>query len=642
MPFNHQRHPSTNLLAPAFIISALVFVGIAFLSTDLFRHVLGGVGDSQHTVMHQLGFAAAVVLTVLAVLLYSTMRHQRNALFNESNTLKQIIELEPECVKTVAADGTLVSMNPAGLDFCEADSFEQLNGACVFDLVVPEDRERFMDFHRRVIGGSSEQLEFDIMGLKGTRRTMRTFAVPLPQNDPVETTLHLAITHDITATKKIENEMRYRASHDPLTALLNRNEFEKRLRECLHESPAHCTHAVLILDVDQFKLINDSAGHIAGDELLKSVGNTLKQNLRRHDTIARFGGDEFAVLLEDCSLQHVDQVAEKLRASLENSEFFWDGRRFKLTASIGATFIDQQLDLTGILIQADTACHIAKEKGRNRVAIFEHDDEEILRKQGEISWVSKIHEGLAESRFILYAQHIVSLDPARGATGAELLVRYRDADGSILPPGGFIAAAERFGLMPKIDCYVIDRAIDFMEANPRVLNDIAMFYINISGASITNRNVLDCIERRVAANPDIAAHLCLELTETATISDLAAARQFIDSVKAMGIKLALDDFGTGVSSLSYLKNLPVDIVKIDGEFVKDLVDDPLDLAMVKAINEIAQLLGKTTIAEFVENDNIRQQLLEIGVDYAQGFGIDLPRPIEALVIADDDLYSQAS
>lgn len=627
------------LIHPAFLISTLIAISIwiidpavdALLSKELsFLEQL--LQPSAIEIFYLLTFSSIIILTgSLSTFFYLLLKNQDQRFRQEQQLLKSIIESEPECVKTVSAEGCLLSMNPAGLELIEAESFEAIRGLSVYDLIAPEHKQQFKTFHQQVIAGDAKQMQFDLIGLKGTRKTMETHAVPL-LGENNEDTIHLAITRDITESKRMSNKLIYQASHDILTGLVNRGEFKNRLSQSLFRSSTdQSKHAIFFMDLDQFKVINDTCGHLAGDELLKKTAGIIRSQLRQQDTVARLGGDEFAVLLNYCNSTEAEQLANTLRLKIEALDFFWEGRIFKITCSIGVAIIDYTTaDIEEALKNADAACLVAKEKGRNRVYLHDADDEATLKKQGEMQWISRIHDGIANNRFYLFAQLIEGLDKNQLKHHAEILIRYRDNSGTIVPPGAFLPAAERYGVMVKIDRYVVESTLSYLSENPTLLESIDTFCINLSGQSIADEDFLNFVIAQLAVNSSLAKNICFEITETAAISDLSSAHDFILQVKKFGCRFSLDDFGSGLSSFAYLKNLPVDFVKIDGEFVKDIAEEELDLAMIRSINEIAQLMGKQTVAEFVESEAIRSLLINIGVNYAQGFGIHKPQAIEEL------------
>jgi len=441
-------------------------------------------------------------------------------------------------------------------------------------------------------------------------------------------------SHKYTAKELyIEKErVSYHASHDALTGLVNRREFEIQANELLELSKQNNSqHALLYIDLDQFKIVNDTCGHIAGDSLLKQLGSLLNHKVREGDTLARLGGDEFGVLLEKCNLQKAVTIANGLRDTVHDFHFNWGNNVFSVGASVGVVAITRNSqDIETIRSAADTACYAAKDKGRNRVHVYEPDDKELAQRHGEMRWVSKITQALKDGLFTLYSQPIVST----GKSGnkilySELLIRMVGENGKVFPPGAFLAAAERYDLMEKIDRWVVEKALRYIakKSDRNSGNNTECYGINLSGNSVGNRAFLDFITRNIKDNKIPGENICFEITESTAISELNNAIRFISELKKYGCKFALDDFGRGLSSFAYLKNLPVDYLKIDGVFVKDIHHDPIDLAMVKSINEIGHLMGMKTIGEFVEDKEIFELLGKVGVDYAQGIWLSKPRQL---------------
>ena len=433
-------------------------------------------------------------------------------------------------------------------------------------------------------------------------------------------------------TARNEAQIRYQASHDALTGLHNRHEFERgaeRLIESTQKNQGE--HALCFMDLDQFKIVNDTCGHIAGDELLRQLSDVLRSAVRSTDTLARLGGDEFGVLMEHCSLEQATRTANVLQRSIQQFQFAWEGETFQIGVSIGLVAIDEAvLSVNELLKQADAACYMAKDLGRNQIQVYNADSTHIERRHGEMQWVARINQALEKNRFTLYAQAIESLGKGAGRH-YELLVRMISEAGKIIPPGSFLAAAERYDLMQKIDTWVIENAFGLIAQNPAFIDDVEFVSINISGQSITSVHFLNSVIRQLESLDIDASKICFEVTETAAISNLRAATGFISRLKKLGCHFALDDFGSGLSSFGYLKNLPVDYLKIDGIFVKDVADDPIDHAMVKSINDIGHVMGMKTIAEFVESDEIKSKLKDLHVDFVQGFDIGRPRPFEELL-----------
>ncbi len=444
---------------------------------------------------------------------------------------------------------------------------------------------------------------------------------------------------DITETHRLSQQLSHQARHDALTELPNRREFEERLGRALESARRdECEAAMCYLDLDQFKVINDTCGHMAGDELLRQLSQTLRTRVRKHDTLARLGGDEFGVLLEQCSIAEALRVAEQLRAAVEAFRFQWAQKSFRIGVSVGLVSVDATSgDITDLLSRADAACYAAKDQGRNRVHVYDDADSDLAQRHGEMQWVMHVQHALEEGNFCIDCQPIVPIgqDGPSGQDGAEgghyeLLLRMQDDQGRLVPPGVFLPAAERYNLIGRVDRWMVGAALDWLSNAEPGKCDMAFCSINLSGQSLAEEGLLEFIIARLHDSGVSPGRICFEITETAAIANLARATRFITALKDIGCRFALDDFGSGLSSFAYLKTLPVDYLKIDGMFVKDIVDDPIDREMVRSINEIGHLMGKRTIAEFVENDEILAVLRDIGVDYAQGYGIGRPRPLAEL------------
>ncbi len=441
----------------------------------------------------------------------------------------------------------------------------------------------------------------------------------------------VVVLSDITERKEMDSKLSHLASHDALTGLMNRYEFEKRVARVISTTlQGHTEHAMCFLDLDQFKVINDTCGHAAGDELLRQLGRLLNGIIRKRDTLARLGGDEFGVLMEHCMLAQSKSIADKILKAIVDYQFFWDGKVFRIGVSIGLVAITEfSGNITEVLKRADAACYLAKDLGRNRVHIYHPDDTELAIRHGEMQWVGYINHALEDNRFCLYAQPILSLDGV--GQGYELLIRMLDEQGNTILPGAFLPAAERYNLIERLDAWVIDHVGGFMAEYPAFTERVDFISINLSGASLTKVGLLESILSNLGKSGVMPGKVCFEVTETVAVSHLGSAISFIRKLREYGFKFALDDFGSGISSFGYLKNLPVDYLKIDGMFVKDIATDPIDYAMVKSINEIGQVMGMQTIAEFIENDNIREMLKAIGVNYGQGNGMGKPVLLQELV-----------
>jgi diguanylate cyclase (GGDEF)-like protein/PAS domain S-box-containing protein len=444
------------------------------------------------------------------------------------------------------------------------------------------------------------------------------------------------VIRDVTRSRELTEELNWQTQHDPLTGLANRRAFEERMKKLLGESKQYNhEHHLLYLDLDQFKVVNDTCGHDAGDELLAQIGAILQQHLRQSDLLARLGGDEFGILLECCNETHSFRIANLLRLAIQDFRFCWQNQTFRVGVSIGvAKITGEEVKAAEILSNADSACYVAKDQGRNRVHFHQMDACESSAQQREMQWISKIQAALDENRFKLYAQRIQETNNKQShSKHYEILMRMVGEKGELIPPGAFLPAAERFNLMPSLDRWVIDNV--FMElkcwAEANAGEHDIVIAINLSGTSLADQSLLEHILEQLEDLPLSANSICFEITETAAIGNLSVAMNFITTLRNKGCRFALDDFGSGLSSFAYLKTLPVDYLKIDGHFVKDIVDDPIDRAFVESINQIGHVMGLSTIAEFVENDEILKILSEIGVNHAQGYGIHKPCPIEDIL-----------
>ena len=437
------------------------------------------------------------------------------------------------------------------------------------------------------------------------------------------------VFHDVTESRELNRRLSYHASHDVLTGLVNRSEFEHRLDRALKATVANETsYAICYLDLDQFKIINDTCGHAAGDAVLGQAGALLKSKVRWRDTLSRIGGDEFGLLLESCSLDEALRTAETLREAVRGYKFTWEDRTFRLGASIGVVPINSETgDVASLMSAAESACQAAKEFGRNRVHSFEENDIDLMRRRREMQWAARINAALEEGRFDLYRQTIRPLQTDEEGLHYEILLRMRDEAGKIISPDNFIAAAERYGLMPAIDRWVIQHTFRWLVSCADERQKLAMCAINLSGQSLGDDKFLPYVIEEFHASGLDATKICFEITETAAIASFSQANRFIRALKELGCKFSLDDFGTGMSSFGYLKHFPVDYLKIDGSFVKEILNDPIDREMVRSINEIGHLTGKQTIAEFAESDEVIAMLKTLGVDYAQGYAISRPQSV---------------
>ncbi len=531
----------------------------------------------------------------------------------------------------LSADGHVLHTNHFGARYLGYEA-RALLGRSMLDLYVADDRPLAMESlaAAREMPGRVHRWDIrqvkkngEIIWMRNTARAVRDGGLDLV----------LLTCEDIDDAYRLSELLNFQTSHDELTHLANRKTLEQRLQQVIASAQSeHTEHALAILDLDQFKLINDSYGSAAGDDLLREVAGLIKDTARKRDTIARIGSDEFAVLLEDCPVALAQHSAETLRRVIESHVFAWQGRNYSVSASIGIVPINDASDTPGnVLSLADTACYAAKDSGRNCVHTYESDNLPVQQRHGEMRWAVRISQAMNDARLELHCQLIAPLTAAGhdGRRGAhyEILLRMRDEQGGLILPGEFLPAAERYNLSRRIDRWVIDTVFKWLMARPRALLEVGQVSINLSGKSIGNAEMLNFILAAFLDGRVPADKICFEITETAAIADLVGATQFIARLKECGCHFALDDFGSGFSSLTYLKQLPVDYLKIDGAFVRDMASDPIDYAMVRSINDIGHLLGKRTVAEFVESAATMDLLRTLGVDFAQGYAVGRPLPI---------------
>lgn len=445
----------------------------------------------------------------------------------------------------------------------------------------------------------------------------------------------VVVFRDVSHERKLTQQLSWYASHDTLTGLMNRREFEQQIAAALHSAKheGH-THALLYIDLDQFKIVNDTCGHSAGDVLLQLLAKMLQTLMRDSDVLARLGGDELGVLLPHCPPDHAMLIADQLRQSIKAFRFVWDSRSFEIGASIGLVEITHDSkSMTELLMAADQACYLAKEQGRNRVHHYMESDLMLAQRQGEMQWVSRLNEAFEHNFFRLYALPIVHLG-AQDEEHDEVLIRIQNNKGDLILPGAFIPAAERYDLMVAIDRWVIRAVCDHVRSERQAQNGqrsaAAVYSVNLSGTSLNDEGLHDYILQQFAEFGIEPSQICFEVTETAAIANLPKAQSFMTRLKALGCRFSLDDFGSGLSSFAYLKALPVDYLKIDGMFIRDIKSNAISCALVKAINEVGHVMGMRTVAEYVEDEETLQLVRDLGVDYAQGYAVGSLRPMSSI------------
>jgi diguanylate cyclase (GGDEF)-like protein/PAS domain S-box-containing protein len=559
------------------------------------------------------------------------------ALFREKESAQITLRSIGDGVITTDADSNVEYINPVA---------EELTGWKVDDASGRPIDEIFRGFHEETCEPLENPLAVSIRRSRAIKSVRPTLLIRRDGNElyiestasPIrdgkgDVTGGVLVFHDVSESRELNRRLSYHASHDILTGLVNRSEFESRLERALKSAKARETsYALCYLDLDQFKIVNDSCGHSAGDALLGQLGALLKSKIRWRDTLARLGGDEFGVLLESCSLEQAIETAEALRVAVGEFKFMWDDRSFRLGVSIGVVPITaDNEDVAALMSAADSACAAAKEAGRNRIHSYQENDIDLMRRRREMQWAARINNALEENRFELFRQTILPLQTPEEGAHYEILLRMRDENGGIIAPGLFIEAAERYSITPNIDRWVIKNAFRWLVSEADERERLALCSINLSGQSFSDEKFLPFVVEQFQMSGLDATKICFEITETAAIASYSQANRFINALKELGCKFALDDFGTGLSSFGYLKHFPVDFLKIDGSFVKEILHDPIDREMVRSINEIGHLTGKKTIAEFAENEEIITMLKGMGVDYAQGYGVSEPKRVTRAV-----------
>jgi len=443
----------------------------------------------------------------------------------------------------------------------------------------------------------------------------------------------IIVFHDVTQLRTMARELSWQASHDPLTGLANRREFEHRLAGMLETARTQeKVHALLYMDLDKFKAVNDQCGHVAGDELLRQLAASMQARIRGSDTLARLGGDEFGVLLEVCPLNQAIRIASGLCELVRDSRFEWKGGTYAVGASVGLVPLDTRSGSVEDLMEAaDAACYGAKARGGNRIQIHRQEGAEMMHEHHDVNVVSRIDQAFDHGNFRLYRQAIVPLS-RQGRTHYEVLVRMVDELGMPIPPTAFMPTAERYSLLPILDRWVLGTLVDYLAHQGRRAGgdreEVPFYAVNLSGASINDSTFADFLRKLLSAHEPVAELICFEITETTAIANLTKAAELMHELKTLGCRFALDDFGAGVSSFAYLKYLPADYLKIDGAFIRDLARNPMDHAIVEAINRIGHVMGMATVAEFVEDQATVDKLRQLGVDYAQGTAVGEPELME--------------
>lgn len=572
-------------------------------------------------------------------------RRMAAELAKQHELLRVTLQSIGDAVITTDADGVVVWLNPVAERMtgwpCEAangralsDVFQVIDEALRVPLPVQSSCPR-------AAGRLGPTQHSVLVSRDGSEFSIEGSTAPIC-NDDGDALGVVLMFRDVTEARRLARMISHRAKHDKLTGLVNRDELELRLHHLLNDGGDRVERALLYIDLDQFKLVNDTCGHAAGDLLLQQVSKLMQDVVRGTDTVARIGGDEFAIVLDDCSAESAHRIAQKLCDGMDHFRFSHAGRRFRVGSSVGVVAIDSRwTDPAALLQAADSSCYAAKEAGRNRVHVWFDTDEARLARQGEVRWTTRIEQALDEDAFVLFAQRITPLHASSGGVHAEVLLRLRDNDGTLIPPGAFLPAAERFHLASRLDRWVMQRAIAWLKSVSS-LNAIANLSVNLSGQSVGDREFHRwAVAALHAAGSLVCAKLTLEITETAAVTRLDVAAGFIEQVRAAGVRVALDDFGAGASSFGYLKSMRVDYLKIDGQFIRGLLNNPLDEAAVRCFVDVAEVAGIQTVAEFVDDPLVLERLRTLNVDFAQGFLLHKPAPIAQLLDVRHDQLAAA-
>ena len=586
-----------------------------------------------------LGVVTFIVALAVVVLVVRHSRRSDRALTQEKERAQVTLHSLSEAVIRADAHGVIEYLNPvaARLTGWSSDEARGMKLDQVFSMVKEDVCESKLDIVSRIFSGnqhSASSVDFVNAAKGGAQYCIEMTATPLlnDQGDLVGTVL---VFRDVTEIRALARELTYQATHDPLTGLYNRREFERYLQGALAEARTRSVeYSLCYLDLDMFKAVNDTCGHLAGDELLRQLGLLLKQAVRKEDVIARVGGDEFAILLRQCSLERAEGITEQIRRTMKDFRFIWEDKTVDVGVSIGVVRLAADSgDTKDVFSAADVACRVAKEEGRNRVHVFRPNDLTVTRRQREIDWVQRIGRAISENQFLLYGQWIRPLASARKrASHCEVLIHMLDENGQVAGPSAFLPAAERYHLMPIIDRWVVQATFEALRGLPEdAARRLGCFNINLSGQTLCDAEFLSYVLKQFEKSGVAAERICFEITETAAVTNLSSALRLVSRLKDVGCRFALDDFGSGVSSFSYLKNIPVDYLKIDGTFVHNIPEDQTDMAMVSSINQVAHIMGIETIAEYVENDGIRAALETLGVDYGQGFALARPEPLDNIL-----------
>lgn len=548
-------------------------------------------------------------------------------LITQAKQLETFFNLASDLLCIIGIDGNFKHLNPSVTKMLGYPQTE-LIGQSLLNFVHPQDQQKTLtQLAKLTTGQAIVRWDNRFLCQDGSYKHLAWQVASTSQLG-----LIYAIARDCSHSQQLSEQIAWQTTHDLLTGLYNRQGLEEKILKAIATGENNSKSAVFCyLNLDRFRLINDLYGHTIGDRILCQIANILKQQVGPNDILARIGGDEFGILFLDCFLEKAAILADDIRELIQDFRFQSQNKTFSVGVSIGIVGIDENSrDFSELLGLANTTCHAAKQNGRNCIKIYRADDAEINQQRKEKQWISHLINALEEDRFVLYSQKIVSLKE-KNLNHYEILLRLQDEDGNLISPTTFIPAAENYDLMPAIDRWVIKNFFlnysDHCQSQLERPNSKTIYTINLSGASLNSDRFFDFLKHQLATHPIEPENICFEITETVAISNLHIVAQFIRELKELGCLFALDDFGSGMSSLTYLKNLPVDYLKIDGSFVINIINDPVDCATVECFSKISNVMKIKTIAEFVENEQIFNKLQELGIDYAQGYGIGRPLPL---------------
>lgn len=588
-----------------------------------------GLMDRNIITEYSIHFGALIVVTLLSLALADQVNQERRekeaaqaSAITSLSKFEDIYNNSSEGIFQLDVDGRFIAVNPAFIRILGAQNLDEI-------------QRKFITIEHMLVGGETDLL-------KRLKLRERTANIDLccyringsefwaAMNSRLERDTHDRLICiegsivDITERKTIEGRLRYLANYDQLTGLINRNAFQERLKKLLdYARENNSENALLYIDLDRFKVVNDTCGHLAGDELLKQLGVIFTHKVRQRDATARIGGDEFVILLENCNIDKAAQIGNELKNALNKFRFNWQGKQFDVGASIGIVPINQYSEgVVSLLNLADSVCLMAKEQGRNRIVVHDENAKDVNEKIQAKNLLATIHDAIEQSNFILFKQNIVSLNNPEMEC-YEILLRLKLKD-ELVGPGVFIPTAERYNVMPKIDRWVVTEYLEYLVNNPEILNRVDMATVNLSGQTLSNPDFLPYLFALLENHPEMSSRLCFELTESAALNNLSESSELIMKMKALGVRFAVDDFGSGYASYSYLTQLPIDFVKIDGSFCLNIDQEPINQTVVRSITEISHIMGMKVIAEFVETKEAMECLRDIGVDMVQGYYLDMP------------------